>query len=65
MDLDTIIEYLQLDNRICKIKKFDNKYNKLSFQEEFLGNVYKNNKTNVSLIEFNNFISSFKCIRST
>jgi DNA mismatch repair protein MutS len=51
MDLDTIIEYLQLDMRICKIKKFDSKYTKIAFQEEFLGNVYKNNKTNVSLIE--------------
>ena len=51
MDIETIIEYLQLDMRICKIKKFDSKYNKISFQEEFLSNVYKNNKTNVSLIE--------------
>jgi DNA mismatch repair protein MutS len=51
MDLDTIIEYLQLDMRICKIKKFDSKYTKIAYQEEFLGNVYKNNKTNVSLIE--------------
>jgi DNA mismatch repair protein MutS len=51
MDIETIIEYLQLDMRICKIKRFDSKYNKISFQEEFLSNVYKNNKTNVSFIE--------------
>lgn len=51
MDLNTICEYLQLDMKICKIKKYDNKYNKLSYQEELLGNIYKNSKSNVSLIE--------------
>jgi DNA mismatch repair protein MutS len=51
MDLNTICEYLQLDMKICKIKKYDNKYNKLSYQEELLSNIYKNSKSTVSLIE--------------
>ena len=51
MDLNMITEYLQLDMKICKIKEFDSKYNRLQYQEEFLSNIYKNSKSNVSLIE--------------
>jgi DNA mismatch repair protein MutS len=51
MDINTITEYLQLDSKICKIKEFDSKYNKIHYQEEFLTNIYKNSKSNVSLIE--------------
>lgn len=51
MDLNTIIDYLQIDEKICKIKKFDKKYNKLQFQEEYLNNVYLSIKSNLSIIE--------------
>ncbi len=51
MNLDTIIEYLQVDTKICKIKSFDSKYLKLSFQEEYLNNVYAKFKSNLSIIE--------------
>jgi DNA mismatch repair protein MutS len=51
MNLETIIDYLQLDMKICKIKQFDKKYTKLQFQEEFLNNIYSSVKSNLSIIE--------------
>jgi DNA mismatch repair protein MutS len=51
MNLDTILEYLQVDTKICKVKTFDAKYAKLLFQEEYLNNVYAKFKTNLSIIE--------------
>ena len=44
------INILQLDDRIVKIKKFDEKYSKIKFQTEFLSNIYSN-KMNMSIIE--------------
>jgi DNA mismatch repair protein MutS len=45
-----LINILQLDERIVKIKKFDEKYSKIKFQSEFLSNIYSS-KLNMSIIE--------------
>jgi DNA mismatch repair protein MutS len=46
----SMIQNLQLDDRIVKIKKFDDKYTKIKFQTEFLSQIYQN-KLNMSIIE--------------
>ena len=51
-DINTLINMLQIDTRIVSIKKFDEKYTKIKFQTEFLGQIYKNSlKMNMSIIE--------------
>ena len=50
MSVNTIIDYLQLDSKILKIKTFESKYIKLNYQEEFLKNIYTNTSM-VSIIE--------------
>ena len=50
MSISTIIDYLQLDSKILKIKAFENKYIGLNYQEEFLKNIYTNTSM-VSIIE--------------
>jgi DNA mismatch repair protein MutS len=49
-DAKTLIQLLQLDERIVKIKRYDDKYSKIKFQSEFLSQIY-NNKLNMSIIE--------------
>ena len=51
MNINTIIEYLQIDPKIIKIKSYDNKYDKINYQEEFLKNIYPNSNSLVSNIE--------------
>jgi len=51
MNVNTIIDYLQIDSKITKIKTFDNRYIKVGFQEEFLKNIYTNTNSMVSQIE--------------
>jgi DNA mismatch repair protein MutS len=50
MSLDDIIEYLQIDKNIIKIKIFDAKYSKLLIQEEYLKKCFKQDSM-VSIIE--------------
>jgi len=51
-DINALINMLQIDTRIVSIKKFDEKYTKIKFQTEFLGQIYKNSiKMNMSIIE--------------
>ena len=45
------INNLQIDERIVKIKKFDQKYAKIKFQQEFLSLVYNDKKSLISIIE--------------
>jgi DNA mismatch repair protein MutS len=45
------IDNLQLDERIVKIKKYDSKYSKIKFQQEFLSLVYDDKKSLISIIE--------------
>jgi DNA mismatch repair protein MutS len=45
-----IISKLEVDERIVKIKKFDEKYLKINYQNEYLSNIYRN-KLNISIIE--------------
>ena len=52
-----IIDYLQLDERIVKIKEHDKRYEKITYQEEYLKNIYGDkilNPTNLSIIELLN-----------
>jgi DNA mismatch repair protein MutS len=51
MNINSIIEYLQIDMKITKIKSFDDKYNKINYQEEYLKNIYTNTNNLVSQIE--------------
>ena len=51
-DINTLINMLQIDMRIVSIKKYDEKYSKIKFQNEFLEQIYKNKlKMNMSIIE--------------
>jgi DNA mismatch repair protein MutS len=50
MSMDNLIEYLQIDKNIIKIKQFDSKYSKLLIQEEYLKKCF-NQDTIVSIIE--------------
>jgi len=45
-----LVNILQLDERIVKIKKYEDKYSKIKFQTEYLSNIYSN-KFNMSIIE--------------
>jgi DNA mismatch repair protein MutS len=49
-DANGLIQLLLLDERIVKIKRFDEKYSKIKFQTEFLSQIYEN-KLNMSIIE--------------
>lgn len=51
-DINALINMLQIDIRIVSIKKYDEKYSKIKFQNEFLEQIYKNKlKMNMSIIE--------------
>ena len=49
-DAHNLIQLLQLDERIVKIKRYDDKYSKIKFQSEFLSQIYES-KLNMSIIE--------------
>ena len=49
-DINSLINVLQLDERIVKIKRYDDKYSKIKFQTEFLSQIYES-KLNMSIIE--------------
>jgi DNA mismatch repair ATPase MutS len=54
-DINMLINMLQIDTRIVSVKKFDEKYTKIKFQTEFLGQIYKNSlKMNMNIIEILN-----------
>lgn len=54
-DINMLINMLQIDTRIVSVKKFDEKYTKIKFQTEFLGQIYKNSlKMNMNVIEILN-----------
>jgi DNA mismatch repair protein MutS len=52
-DVKYIINYLQLEENNIKTKKYDAKYEKITYQEEFLKNIYnyKLDGTQISIIE--------------
>ena len=49
-DTHNLIQILQLNENIVKIKRFDDKYTKIKFQNEFLSQIYES-KLNMSIIE--------------
>ena len=50
-NINMIHEYLNVNKEIIKIKKYDNKYSKLKYQEEFLNEIYKNHRSMIGIIE--------------
>jgi len=50
MTIDDLIEYLQIDKNIIKIKSYDSKYSKLLIQEEYLKKCFKQDSM-ISIIE--------------
>jgi len=50
MSVETIIEYLQIDKNLVRIKTFDSKYSKLLIQEEYLKKCF-NIESMISIIE--------------
>lgn len=51
MSIEMIQDYLQIDSMRCKVKIFSKSYEKLSYQEEFLKQIYKNVASSMSMIE--------------
>jgi|694.fasta_scaffold23806_6 DNA mismatch repair protein MutS len=51
--IDDIIDYLQINKDILRLKtSYDQKYEKISYQNEFYKNVYKNNTSQLTPIEY-------------